>query len=99
MERTEEILEIVKEIREDIASMKRHRNVLCGMPVLEVGDVCDLLKISERQLRRYRTEGRLTGFQFGRRLMFSSAEITRFVERVELEFQQKKRLRKAIRNL
>ena len=36
MERTEEILEIVNEIREDITYMKRHRNMLCGMPVLEV---------------------------------------------------------------
>lgn len=99
MERTEEILEIVNEIREDITYMKRHRNMLCGMPILEVGEVCDLLKISERQLRRYRTEGLLTGFKFGRRLMFSSAEINRFIERVELEFQQKKRLRKAIREL
>lgn len=96
MERTEEILEIVNEIREDITYMKRHRNMLCGMPVLEVSEVCDLLKISERQLRRYRTEGLLTGFKFGRRLMFSSSEINHFVERVELEFQQKKRLRKAI---
>ena len=47
-------MEIVNEIREDITYMKRHRNMLCGMPVLEVSEVCDLLKISERQLRRYR---------------------------------------------
>ena len=53
MERTEEILEIVREIREDIAHMKRHRNMLCGMPILEV----------------------------------------------ELEYRQKKMLRKEIRNL
>ena len=99
MEHLDEILEIVKEIREDITYMKRHRNMLCGMPVLEVSEVCDLLKTSERQLRRYRTEGLLTGFKFGRRLMFSSSEITRFVEQVELEFQKRKRLKKAIRNL
>ena len=44
MERTEEILEIVREIRSDISYMKRHRNLLCGVPILEVGEVCDLLK-------------------------------------------------------
>lgn len=33
------------------------RNMLCGMPVLEVDEVCDLLKMSDRQLRRYRTSG------------------------------------------
>ena len=96
MERSDEILEIVREIREDIAYMKRHRNMLCGTPVLEVSEVCDLLKISDRQLRRYCVSGQLAGFHFGRRLMFSTAEINRFIERVELEHKQKKSLRKAI---
>ena len=99
MERLDEILEIVREIREDIAYMKRHRNMLCGTPILEVSEVCDLLKMSDRQLRRYRTSGQLTGFRFGRRLLFSSAEITRFIERIEADCQQKKSLRKAVRNL
>ncbi len=87
MEHTEEILEIVREIREDVSYMKRHRNMLCGMPVLEVDEVCDLLKMSD------------VGFRFGRRLLFSSAEITRFIERIEADCQQKKSLRKAVRNL
>ena len=99
MERLDEILEIVREIREDVSFMKRHRNMLCGMPILEVSEVCDLLKMSDRQLRRYRTSGQLTGFRFGRRLLFSSAEITRFIERIEADCQQKKSLRKAVRNL
>lgn len=98
MDRIEEILDIVREIREDVSYMKRHRNMLCGMPILEVDEVCDLLKMSDRQLRRYRSSGQLIGFRFGRRLMFSSSEITRFVERIEADYQQKKTLRKAIRN-
>ena len=99
MDRMEEILEIVREIREDVSFMKRHRNMLCGMPILEVAEVCDLLKMSDRQLRRYRTSGQLTGFRFGRRLLFSSAEITQFIERTELEYQRRKQLKKAIRNI
>lgn len=99
MDRMEEILEIVREIREDVSFMKHHRNMLCGMPILEVDEVCDLLKMSDRQLRRYRTSDQLVGFHFGRRLMFSTAEINRFIERVELEHKQKKSLRKAIHNL
>lgn len=95
MEHTEEILEIVREIREDVSYMKRHRNMLCGMPVLEVDEVCDLLKMSDRQLRRYRTSGQLVGFRFGRRLLFSSAEITRFIERIEADCQQKKIVEKS----
>ena len=84
MERLDEILEIVREIREDIAYMKRHRNMLCGTPILEVSEVCDLLKISDRQLRR---------------LMFSAAEINRFVERTDTECRQRKELKNRIRNL
>lgn len=99
MERLDEILEIVREIREDIAYMKRHRNMLCGTPILEVSEVCDLLKISDRQLRRYCVSGQLTGFHFGRRLMFSTAEISRFVERIDTECRQRKELKNRIRNL
>ena len=44
--------------------MKRHRNLLCGVPILEVGEVCDLLKIYDRQLRRYHEQGLLSGFYF-----------------------------------
>ena len=39
MDRMEEILEIVREIREDVSFMKHHRNMLCGMPILEVDEV------------------------------------------------------------
>ena len=95
----EEMFEMLKDIREDISYMKRHRNMLCGKPILEVAEVCDLLKMSDRQLRRYRTSGQLTGFRFGRRLLFSSAEITQFIERTELEYQRRKQLKKAIRNI
>ena len=99
MEHTEEILEIVREIREDVSYMKRHRNMLCGMPVLEVDEVCDLLKMSDRQLRRFRSSVLLTCCCFGRRLVVSAAEFTRFIERIEADCQQKKSLRKAVRNL
>lgn len=85
MEATEEILSIVKEIREDIVYMKRHRNMLCGTPILEVGEVCDLLRQSERQLRRYGETGQLKGFNFGRRRMYSLAEVNDFIARVERE--------------
>ena len=46
MDRMEEILEIVREIREDVSFMKHHRNMLCGMPILEVDEVCDLLIVN-----------------------------------------------------
>lgn len=90
METTEEILSIVKEIREEIAYMKRHRSMLCGTPILEVGEVCDLLRQSERQLRRYGETGQLKGFNFGRRRMYSLAEVNEFIARVEREAHNRK---------
>ncbi|WP_416989236.1 DNA-binding protein [Alistipes dispar] len=99
MERTEEILEIVREIRSDISYMKRHRNLLCGVPILEVGEVCDLLKICDRQLRRYHEQGLLTGFYFGRRLLFSATEVTRFVERTAEATRRKRTLKQQLNKL
>ena len=47
----------------------------------------------------YCVSGQLTGFHFGRRLMFSAAEINRFVERTDTECRQRKELKNRIRNL
>ena len=47
----------------------------------------------------YCVSGQLTGFHFGRRLMFSTAEISRFVERIDTECRQRKELKNRIRNL
>ena len=47
----------------------------------------------------YCVSGQLTGFHFGRRLMFSAAEINRFVERIDTECRQRKELKNRIRNL
>ena len=47
----------------------------------------------------YCVSGQLTGFHFGRRLMFSAAEINRFVERIDMEYRQRKELKNRIRNL
>ena len=58
-----------------------------------------LLSHSDRQLRRYCVSGQLAGFHFGRRLMFSAAEINRFVERTDTECRQRKELKNRIRNL
>ena len=59
------ILAIVMEILEEIRSLKEHRSVLEGDPMLEFSEVCQMLRQSERQVRRYREQGRLVGFTFG----------------------------------
>ena len=73
------ILAIVMEILEEIRSLKEHRSVLEGDPMLEFSEVCQMLRQSERQVRRYREQGRLVGFTFGHRRMYllSAFEITK----------------------
>lgn len=98
MSSTEEMVEMLREIREDVSYMKRHRNILCGVSIFEIDEVCDLLKMSDRQLRRYRANGQLTGFRFGRRVLFSATEIQQFIERTESEYQRRKQLKRALHN-
>ena len=99
MERLDEILEIVREIREDVSFMKRHRNMLCGMPILETDKLTRSAITAQLTIAHLQKVAYFVDFHFGRRLMFSTAEINRFIERVEMEHKQKKSLRKAIHNL
>ena len=52
------ILAIVTEILEEVHYLKEHRSMLEGDPLLEFSEVCQMLRQSERQVRRYREQGR-----------------------------------------
>ena len=56
------ILRTVEEILEIVHFMKDHRNQLEGDPILDFAEVCQLLRQSERQVRRFREQGLLVGF-------------------------------------
>lgn len=79
------IWDIVKEIRADVRILRRHHNVLGGTPILEFGEVCQMLKQSERQVRRYRESGQLVGFSFNRRRLYTLTEVEEFIASVERE--------------
>lgn len=76
---------MVHEILGEIRQMKRHRNMLGGSPILEFNEVCSMLHLSERQVRRLRETGLLMGFSYYRRRMYSLTEVTKFIALMERE--------------
>lgn len=84
-----QVLRMVHEILDEIRQMKRHRNMLGGTPILEFNEVCAMLHLSERQVRRLRETGQLEGFVFNRRRMYSLEEVTAFIKQVEREAKAK----------
>lgn len=75
------ILNIVMEILEDVRTLRTRQNVLMGDPMLEFPEVCEMLKQSERQVRRLRESGELVGFTIGRRRMYLQSEVDDFIQR------------------
>ena len=73
------ILQLVTEILEDVHYLKEHHSVFNGEPMLDFPEVCQLLHQSERQVRRYREQGHLVGFNIGRRRMYLMSEVQEFL--------------------
>lgn len=57
-------------------------------PILRIGEVVALVRMSDRQLRRYVAEGRLHAMRStdcgGARLLFARAEVGRFLESMQV---------------
>lgn len=81
-EEISKILRLVLEILEEIHYLKEHRSMLEGDPMLEISEVCQMLRQSERQVRRYREQGRLVGFNFGHRRMYLLSEVQEFIRKM-----------------
>ena len=81
-EEISKILRLVLEILEEIRYLKEHRSMLEGDPMLEFSEVCQMLRQSERQVRRYREQGRLVGFNFGHRRMYLLSEVQEFIRKM-----------------
>lgn len=54
-----EIHAMVKELHVDFQFLRRHRNVLFGTPILETDEVCAMLHLSVRHVRRLREKKEL----------------------------------------
>lgn len=56
--------------------------MLCmASPCWSFSEVCEMLKQSERQIRRLRENGELVGFTIGRRRMYLQSEVDDFIRR------------------
>ncbi len=76
------ILRTVEEILEIVHFMKDHRSQLEGDPILDFAEVCQLLRQSERQVRRFREQGLLVGFNIGARRMYLLSEVQEFIRKM-----------------
>ena len=76
------ILRTVEEILEIVHFMKDHRSQLEGDPILDFAEVCQLLRQSERQVRRFREQGLLVGFNIGSRRMYLLSEVQEFIRKM-----------------
>mgnify|MGYP000239636181 CR=1 FL=1 len=68
------ILRTVEEILEIVHFMKDHRSQLEGDPILDFAEVC--------QLRRFREQGLLVGFNIGARRMYLLSEVQEFIRKM-----------------
>ena len=49
----------------DVLAVKKQHNMIMGDPILDFYETCQMLHLSERQVRRLREEKKLIGFTFG----------------------------------
>lgn len=77
-----DIYKLVKGLFEDHQFLRKHRNMLHGTPILEFDEVCSMLRLSERSVRRLRESGKLVGFTYGRRRFYSQHEVDTFIAQI-----------------
>lgn len=89
----EELLGILMQKLDDIhASVKglaNGCNMIDGDYILDFNEVCSMLKMSERQVRRFREIGKLKGFLFGKRRMYRYSEVQAFIRQSEKDNNSK----------
>ena len=76
---------LVKELHTTFHYLRRHRSVLFGTPILEFDEVCAVLHLSARQVRRPREREELVGFNIGRRRMYFQTEVNAYIAKLEQE--------------
>lgn len=76
----ERIIAMLRGIQEDLQAIKSNRKVIDGERILDFNEVCDMLHMGERQVRRYREQGKLTGFLLDSRRMYWESEVRQFLK-------------------
>ena len=76
-----QIIDILHVIQQDVRDIKSGHNTIDGQRILEFAEVCDMLRMGERQVRRYRERGALKGFLLDNRRMYWEAEVREFLKK------------------
>ena len=80
-----EVVRLRKDVNLLIVEMREVRvlkNSIDGDAFMDVDWVCKYLNISDRQLRRYKRAGLIIPTYIGRRCLYRSSEIKRFIDEV-----------------
>ena len=78
---TDQILGELRAIKKDIYELKVSRMIIDGDLILEFSEVCTMLHMSERQVRRYREQGELVGFLLDGKRSYRHSEVQEFLKR------------------
>ena len=72
----------------DVLAVKKQHNMIMGDPILDFYETCQMLHLSERQVRRLREEKKLIGFTFGSKRMYRYSEVKRYIDKMERKSQE-----------
>lgn len=76
-----QIIDILHCIQQDLREIKSGHNTINGQRILDFGEVCEMLRMGERQVRRYRERGALKGFLLDNRRMYWETEVMEFLKK------------------
>lgn len=74
-----QVSEKLDRIRSDLSEIKMQKNVIDGDPILAFNEVCEMLHMGERQIRRYREQNKLVGFLLDGKRLYRLSEVQRFI--------------------
>jgi hypothetical protein len=75
----ERIMDRFDLISESIRETKRNKNAIDGEELLDNQDLLQMLKISNRSLQRYRSEGKLLYYTISGKLYYKLSDVHQFI--------------------
>lgn len=87
-ETLDRVIDMLQGIHADIRMLKTGRNMIGGERILDFNEVCEMLHMGERQVRRYRERGKLKGFLLDSRRMYWESEVQQFLKQYKEELAE-----------
>ncbi|MDR6919484.1 helix-turn-helix domain-containing protein [Chryseobacterium sp. 2987] len=87
----ERIMDRFDLISESVREIKKNKNTIDGEELLDNQDLLHMLKISNRSLQRYRSEGKLLYYTISGKLYYKLSDVHQFIRDSFSEPTQRKR--------